>query len=84
MHYTNPLRLAQTGDYGFDIVYSNLTVLNAQEKDAGAYLCKVLTHDGKQNNVSTTVTVIGQYLWNAHLKYFVQEIAFLEEYIYRS
>lgn len=58
VHYTNPLRVAQNTEYGFDIVYSNLTVLKATKNDEGSYLCKVQTHDGKQNNISTTVTVL--------------------------
>ncbi|XP_071124619.1 vascular endothelial growth factor receptor 1-like isoform X2 [Mytilus edulis] len=58
VHYTDPLREVSSGTYDFDVLYSNLTVIKAKKSDEGVYMCKVLTHDGKSNNVSTVINVI--------------------------
>lgn len=60
VHYTDPLREVSSGTYDFDVLYSNLTVIKAKKSDEGVYMCKVLTHDGKSNNVSTVINVIGR------------------------
>ncbi|CAG2188022.1 FLT1 [Mytilus edulis] len=48
---------SQAGLY-FENCKSNLTVIKAKKSDEGVYMCKVLTHDGKSNNVSTVINVI--------------------------
>ena len=58
--YTAPLREPQTGNFDFDIMYSNLTVMNAVQSDRGVYMCTVKTHDGKENSVNIVINIEGK------------------------
>ncbi|CAG2188023.1 FLT1 [Mytilus edulis] len=60
VHYTDPLREVSSGTYDFDVLYSNLTVIKVKKSDEGVYICKVVTDDGKSDNVSTVINVIGR------------------------
>ena len=59
MSYTAPLREPQTGNFDFDIMYSNLTVMNAVRSDRGVYKCTVTTHDGKESSVNIVINIEG-------------------------
>jgi hypothetical protein len=58
--YTAPLREPQTGNFDFDIMYSNLTVMNAVQSDRGVYMCTVKTHDGKESSVNIVINIEGK------------------------
>ncbi|CAC5359745.1 FLT1 [Mytilus coruscus] len=58
VHYTDPITEVKSETVDFDVLYSNMVVTNAKKSDEGEYTCKVQTHDGKQNNVSTVINVV--------------------------